>query len=110
LSRASDRPLVARASWGSGNRCYIDLAMIDVFLRNRENALGLSRELSEAGVSILFATGNPKECEAHRRWAVGCIQKPFGWETIRVALDVVERVRDGKPLPSQVPPGITLYR
>ena len=86
-----------------------DVALTDVFLRDGQSSSAVSQELADAGVFIVFATGNPGELTADRQWAIGCIHKPFGRQTLVAALDLLQGLRRGKPLPSNSPAGIELY-
>jgi DNA-binding response OmpR family regulator len=88
----------------------LDVAFLDVFLQGQETSVELSRELAEKAIPVLFVTGNEQECRNHRARAVGYIEKPFGRRTMIAALDLVEALRAGKPLPAEDPDGLILFR
>jgi DNA-binding response OmpR family regulator len=88
----------------------LDVAFLDVFLQGQETSVELSRELAEKAIPVLFVTGNEQECRNHRARAVGYIEKPFGRRTMIAALDLVEALREGKPLPAEDPDGLILFR
>ena len=88
----------------------LDIAFLDLFLQGQETSVELSRELAEKAIPVLFVTGNEQECRNHRARAVGYIEKPFGRRTMIAALDLVEALRAGKPLPAEDPDGLILFR
>jgi two-component system response regulator HydG len=88
----------------------LDIAFLDLFLQGQETSVELSRELAEKAIPVLFVTGNEQECRNHQARAVGYIEKPFGRGTMIAALDLVEALRDGKPLPAEDPDGLILFR
>jgi two-component system response regulator HydG len=88
----------------------LDIAFLDLFLQGQETSVELSRELAEKAIPVLFVTGNEQECRNHRARAVGYIEKPFGRRTMIAALDLVEALREGKPLPAEDPDGLILFR
>jgi two-component system response regulator HydG len=88
----------------------LDIAFLDLFLQGQETSVELSRELAEKAIPVLFVTGNEQECRNHQARAVGYIEKPFGRRTMIAALDLVEALREGKPLPAEDPDGLILFR
>ena len=88
----------------------LDIAFLDLFLQGQETSVELSRELAEKAIPVLFVTGNEQECRNHQARAVGYIEKPFGRRTMIAALDLVEALRAGKPLPAEDPDGLILFR
>jgi CheY-like chemotaxis protein len=88
----------------------LDIAFLDVFLQGQETSVELSRELAEKAIPVLFVTGNEQECRNHRARAIGYIEKPFGRRTMIAALNLIEGLREGKPLPAEDPDGLILFR
>jgi DNA-binding response OmpR family regulator len=87
-----------------------DLALIDLHLRDGQTGLALAEELSRKGVMVWFITANTRECLTHRRYALGCVPKPFMDRHLLKALELSRLHREGNPPPDADPEGIILYR
>ena len=84
----------------------IDLVMADVRLRGLADGMDVARAARAAGVAVMFATGScPPDA---RRYAVGCLAKPFMARDLLAAIELVSARLSGARLPKG-PRGFTLF-
>ncbi|MBB3764158.1 response regulator [Sphingomicrobium lutaoense] len=83
----------------------VDLVLCDVKLASEKSGIDVAAAAHEAGVPVLFATGNPpKQCAAY---ALGSLVKPYSDRQLRDAIDTVDRLLAGES--PKAPTGLTLY-
>ena len=84
----------------------VDMALVDLNLRDGLTGLRIGDALTKSGVSVVFMTGNPDLVAAAVPRAVGVIAKPVGAEDIRQTTDFVCGLRGGRrmPAPSRLRP------
>jgi DNA-binding response OmpR family regulator len=73
----------------------IDLALVDLNLRDGLTGPEIGRRLSERGVTVLFITANPRVLGEGIAGTVGVLTKPTDEATVRAAVDYVLKVRSG---------------
>lgn len=84
----------------------IDLVLADVALSDGGNGIDVARAASEREVAVLFVTGNcPIEA---RRFAIGCLAKPYAQRDLKTAIEAIDRTLQGDP-PRKLPAGLSLY-
>lgn len=100
---AVDNAADALALIGQGG---IDLVLTDLRINGDGSGLDVARAASAAAIPVLFVAGTcPEGGEA---FAIGCLAKPFTAHSLRRAVEVVERLLDGRA-PRRLPPGLNLY-
>lgn len=83
----------------------IDLVLADVNLADG-SGLDVARVATEAGVPVLFVTGNcPPEA---RTLATGCLDKPYAQRDLIEAIEAIEAHIDGRT-PKRSPAGFRLF-
>ena len=75
----------------------LDLALVDLNLRDGLTGPEIGKLLSEKGVTVLFLTANPRVLGDGIAGTVGVLTKPTDSETVRVAVDYALRLRNGEP-------------
>ncbi|HEY0271508.1 MAG TPA: response regulator [Sphingomonas sp.] len=84
----------------------IDLVLADVGLRGPEDGIAVARTAHAAGIAVIFVTGGcPPDA---RRFAVGCLAKPYTGRDLLAAIGLVSAKLAGRRLPRR-PRGFTLF-
>ena len=89
-----------------------DLALVDINLRDgRGSGIGLARELQKRwGIPSLFVSGQITQARENRDAALGCLEKPYGTETLVACVAVADRLKQGETVPPEmIPPGLELF-
>ena len=87
----------------------IDLALVDLNLRDNLTGPEIGRRLSERGVTVLSITANPRILGSGIAGTIGVLTKPTDEQSVRAAIDYALRVRGGAT--NAVPPaGLTVFR
>ena len=86
----------------------IDLALVDLNLRDGLTGPEIGRRLSERGVTVLFITANPRILGNGVAGTIGVLTKPTDEATVRAAVDFALSRRMGTPLVAP-PPALTLF-
>ena len=73
----------------------LDLALVDLNLRDGLTGPEIGKRLSARGVSVLFITANPRVLEDGVAGTIGVLTKPTDEETVRAAVDYALKVRSG---------------
>ncbi len=73
----------------------IDLALVDLNLRDGLTGPEIGKRLCALGVTVLFITANPRQLGAGVAGTVGVLTKPTDEETVRAAIDYALGVRTG---------------
>ena len=73
----------------------IDLALVDLNLRDGLTGPQIGKLLSEKGVTVLFLTANPRILGDGIAGAVGVLTKPTDTNTVRCAVNYALGVRKG---------------
>ena len=86
----------------------IDLALVDLNLRDGLTGPEIGRRLSERGVTVLFITANPRLLGSGIAGTIGVLTKPTDEATVRAAVDFALSRRTGAQLVAP-PPSLTLF-
>ena len=73
----------------------LDLALVDLNLRDGLTGPEIGTRLCDRGVSVLFITANPRVLGDGIAGAVGVLTKPTDEPTVRAAVDYALKVRSG---------------
>ena len=73
----------------------LDLALVDLNLRDGLTGPEIGKRLCERGVSVLFITANPRVLGSGIAGTVGVLTKPTDAETVRAAVDFALKIRSG---------------
>ena len=73
----------------------LDLALVDLNLRDGLTGPQIGERLGESGVTILFVTANPNQIGKGIAGAIGVISKPTDADMVRAAVDYALRLRKG---------------
>lgn len=76
----------------------IDLALVDLNLRDGLTGPQIGARLGEKGVTVVFITANPALLGGGIAGAIGVITKPTDEETVKAAVDYALGVREGRPV------------
>ena len=87
---------------------HIDLALVDLNLRDGLTGPEIGRRLSERGVTVLFITANPRLLGNGIAGTIGVLTKPTDEATVRAAVDFALSRRMGTPIVA-APPALTLF-
>lgn len=74
----------------------LDLALVDLNLRDGLTGPQIAERLSACGVPVLFITANPRQLGDGVAGTIGVISKPTDEPTVKAALDFVFRIREGE--------------
>ena len=74
----------------------LDLALVDLNLRDGLTGPEIGKLLSEKGVTVLFLTANPRVLGDGVAGTVGVLTKPTDSQTVRIAVDYALRLRKGE--------------
>ncbi|QIK79366.1 response regulator [Sphingomonas piscis] len=86
----------------------LDLALVDLNLRDGLTGPEIGKSLCAKGVSVLFITANPRILGDGIAGAVGVLTKPTDEATVRSAVDYALRVRAGDRAVTP-PPSLRLF-
>lgn len=73
----------------------LDLALVDLNLRDGLTGPEIGKRLSARGVTVLFITANPRELGDGVAGTIGVLTKPTDEDTVRAAVDYALGVRKG---------------
>jgi DNA-binding response OmpR family regulator len=76
----------------------LDLALVDLNLRDGLTGPEIGARLSEQGVTVVFITANPRQLGDGISGAIGVITKPTDEATVKAAVDYALGVREGRPV------------
>jgi DNA-binding response OmpR family regulator len=76
----------------------LDLALVDLNLRDGLTGPQIGQRLGERGVTVVFITANPSLLGSGIAGAIGVITKPTDEETVKAAVDYALGVREGRKL------------
>ena len=102
LGIAPDLP-TARGYFGQD----IDLALVDLNLRDGLTGPEIGATLGSSGVTVLFVTANPRLLGKGIAGAIGVITKPTDEEMVGSAVRYALAVRGGEP--AKAPPHLKLF-
>jgi DNA-binding response OmpR family regulator len=85
----------------------LDLALVDLNLRDGLTGPEIGKRLSERGVTVLFITANPSILGRGIAGAIGVVTKPTDHETVKAAVDYALGVREGRSV--SPPPQLKLF-
>ncbi len=74
----------------------IDLALVDLNLRDGLTGPEIGKRLSARGVTVLFITANPRQLGEGIVGTIGVLEKPTDEQTVRAAIDYALGVRSGQ--------------
>jgi DNA-binding response OmpR family regulator len=83
-----------QAADGFGD-AQLDLALVDLNLRDGLTGPEIGKRLSSRGVSVLFITANPRVLNDGVAGTIGVLTKPTDERTVRAAVDYALKVRAG---------------
>lgn len=78
----------------------VDVALVDLNLRDGLTGPAIGADLVEQGVAVLFMTANPAQLGRGVAGAVGVMVKPVEHDELRQAANFVEAVRFGRSRPT----------
>lgn len=85
----------------------LDLALVDLNLRDGLTGPQIGEVLSKRGVPVIFITANPGQLGDGIAGTIGVITKPSDEVTVKAALDYVFRISVGEQ--AQPPPALRLF-
>ena len=85
----------------------LDLALVDLNLRDGLTGPEIGKRLSERGVTVLFITANPRLLGNGIAGTVGVLTKPTDEATVRAAVDYALGLRNGASVTA--PPTLKLF-
>lgn len=85
----------------------IDLALVDLNLRDGLTGPQIGARLSAKGVSVVFITANPRLIADGVAGAIGVITKPTDEATVKAAVDYALGIRAGEAVAP--PPAMRLF-
>ena len=85
----------------------IDLALVDLNLRDGLTGPEIGATLGSSGVTVLFVTANPRLLGKGIAGAIGVITKPTDEEVVCSAVSYALAVRGGRP--AKAPPYLRLF-
>ena len=86
----------------------IDLALVDLNLRDGLTGPEIGKRLSARGVAVLFITANPRLLGDGVAGTIGVLTKPTDEATVRAATDYALGLRKGVPCVAP-PPALLLF-
>lgn len=100
VDRASDAIAVL------DRRENVDLVLADISLADG-TGIDVARHAARLGVAVIFATG---DCPTEgRKFARGCLAKPFRPAELLAAIAAVDGQLQGQPRPRRLPSGFSLF-
>ncbi len=85
----------------------IDLALVDLNLRDGLTGPEIGAQLGANGVTVLFITANPRMLGDGVAGAVGVLTKPTDQATVKAAVEYALGVRHGRPV--KAPESLRLF-
>jgi DNA-binding response OmpR family regulator len=85
----------------------LDLALVDLNLRDGLTGPEIGARLSASGVTVLFVTANPRLLGEGVAGTIGVITKPTDPETVQAAVQYALGVRTGEAVAA--PPALKLF-
>lgn len=85
----------------------LDLALVDLNLRDGLTGPQIGETLSQRGVPVIFITANPAQLGDGIAGTIGVITKPTDESTVKAALDYVFRTSIGER--AEPPPALRLF-
>jgi DNA-binding response OmpR family regulator len=85
----------------------IDLALVDLNLRDGLTGPQIGQRLGAKGVTVVFITANPRLLGDGFAGAIGVITKPTDERTVKAAVDYALGVREGRSV--SPPPTLRLF-
>lgn len=85
----------------------VDLALVDLNLRDGLTGPQIGAKLGAQGVTVLFITANPRLLGEGIAGAVGVLTKPTDQNTVKAAVAYALGVREGRQVPA--PPSLKLF-
>ena len=85
----------------------IDLALVDLNLRDGLTGPQIGEQLGAKGVTVLFITANPRLLGNGIAGTIGVISKPTDEATVKSAVDYALGVREGRAVTP--PPALRLF-
>jgi DNA-binding response OmpR family regulator len=85
----------------------IDLALVDLNLRDGLTGPQIGARLGASGVSVVFVTANPNLLSGGIAGAIGVITKPTDEPTVKAAVEYALGVRQGRSV--SPPPALKLF-
>jgi DNA-binding response OmpR family regulator len=76
----------------------LDLALVDLNLRDGLTGPQIGERLGSRGVTVLFVTANPRLLGSGIAGAIGVITKPTDTNLVASAVDYALGVREGRPV------------
>ena len=76
----------------------LDLALVDLNLRDGLTGPEIGERLSASGVTVLFITANPRVLGNGIAGTIGVMTKPTDPENVKAAVDYALGVRTGQPV------------
>ena len=73
----------------------LDLALVDLNLRDGLTGPEIGKRLCERGVTVLFITANPRQLGDGIAGTIGVLTKPTDEATVRCAIDYALGIRNG---------------
>ena len=86
----------------------LDLALVDLNLRDGLTGPEIGKRLSARGVTVLFITANPRLLGSGIAGTIGVLTKPTDEATVRAAVDFALGCRHGRSA-AVPPPQLTLF-
>jgi DNA-binding response OmpR family regulator len=77
----------------------LDLALVDLNLRDGLTGPQIAGQLSASGVPVIFITANPRQLGGGVAGTIGVITKPTDMDTVRAAVDYVVGRKEGRAAP-----------
>lgn len=87
--------------------CDLDLALVDLNLRDGLTGPQIGERLSASGVPVIFITANPRQLGNGIAGTIGVITKPTDPATVEAALRYVFARREG--VQAEPPPALKLF-
>jgi DNA-binding response OmpR family regulator len=85
----------------------LDLALVDLNLRDGLTGPEIGKRLGERGITVLFVTANPALLGRGVAGTIGVITKPTDERTVKAAVDYALGVRQGRSV--SPPPALKLF-
>ena len=85
----------------------LDLALVDLNLRDGLTGPEIGKRLGERGITVLFITANPALLGHGVAGTIGVITKPTDEDTVKAAVDYALVVREGRAV--RPPPELRLF-
>lgn len=86
----------------------VDLALVDLNLRDGETGPAVGRHLAAAGITVIFVTGNPRAIGLGIPGMLGIYTKPLNRAGVGSIIEYAAAARRKDPAP-RVPSGLHLF-